>query len=104
MPPTRIVESFFLLIVVFLTPMKAFRTVYEEADESSESIKSSILNALRQLQLNIANVTAFGADNASVNYGKHCSVYQKLTELKPKSKRTVTATYYIMQPNILSDY
>ncbi|KAJ8965134.1 hypothetical protein NQ314_004359 [Rhamnusium bicolor] len=57
---------------------------YEESDESSRAIKSSILNPLQQLQLDIGNVTAFGANNASVNYGKHCSMYQKLSEVKPK--------------------
>lgn len=80
-------RKFFPLAIRFFDPNEGVRDClldfYEEADETSESIKNTILNALQKLQLDIANVTAFGADNASVNYGKHCSVYQKLTEIKP---------------------
>ncbi|KAI4457230.1 hat family dimerization domaincontaining protein-related [Holotrichia oblita] len=81
-------RKFFPLAVRFFDPNEGIQDClldfYEEADESSESITNSILNALQQLQLAIANVTAYGGDNASVNYGKHCSVYQKLTQIKPK--------------------
>lgn len=54
---------------------------YEEADETSESIKNTVVDSLAKMGLNINNVVAYSADNASVNYGKNCSVYQKLTQL-----------------------
>lgn len=51
---------------------------YEEPDETSESVFNTILRAIENLGLDIQNITAFGADNASVNYGKNCSVFEKL--------------------------
>jgi hypothetical protein len=56
---------------------------YEETDESSASITSTIVAALQRQGLDLQNVIAYGADNASVNYGKNCSVFQKLKELQP---------------------
>ncbi|KAL4099097.1 hypothetical protein QTP88_023584 [Uroleucon formosanum] len=56
---------------------------YEEPDETSESIFNTILRAIENFGLDIQNITAFGADNASVNYGKNCSVYEKLLKKKP---------------------
>ncbi|XP_025191152.1 uncharacterized protein LOC112591523 [Melanaphis sacchari] len=44
---------------------------YEEPNESSQSIFDTITSAIESLGLDIKNITAFGADNASVNYGKH---------------------------------
>lgn len=51
---------------------------YEESDESSQSIFNMITFAIESLGLDVQNITAFGADNASVNYGKNCSVFEKL--------------------------
>jgi len=55
---------------------------YEEPNESSQSIFDTITSAIESLGLDIKNITAFGADNASVNYGKHCSVFEKLKNKK----------------------
>lgn len=56
---------------------------YEESDETSISIFNTITNAIENLGLDIQNITAFGADNASVNYGKTCSVFEKMLKIKP---------------------
>ena len=51
---------------------------YEEPDESSDSIKNTIIRAIQKLGLDPKCIVSYTADNASVNYGKNCSVYTKL--------------------------
>ena len=53
---------------------------YEDSFEDSSSIKSQLCRVLQEKGLSWANVTAYGADNASVNYGVNNSVYQKLVD------------------------
>jgi hAT family C-terminal dimerisation region len=53
---------------------------YEDSFEDSASIKSQLCRVLHEKGLSWSNVTAYGADNASVNYGVNNSVYQKLVE------------------------
>lgn len=55
---------------------------YEEPNESSQSIFNTITSAIESLGLDIQNITAYGADNASINYGKNCSVFEKLKDKK----------------------
>lgn len=43
---------------------------YEELNASPQSIFDTITSAIESLGLDIQNITAFGADNDSVNYGK----------------------------------
>jgi len=50
---------------------------YVEPNESSQSILNTITSVIEFLGLDIQNITAFGADNASVNYGKNCLVFEK---------------------------
>ena len=51
---------------------------YEDSFEDSASIKNQLCRVLRDNELEINNVSAYFADNASVNYGVNKSVYQKL--------------------------
>lgn len=51
---------------------------YENTDESSDSIVKEIKNTLYKYGLDIKYISAYCADNASVNYGVHNSVFQKL--------------------------
>ena len=51
---------------------------YETPNETSYSIYHEIKERLSKNKLLIENVVAFGADNASVNYGIHNSVYVNL--------------------------
>lgn len=51
---------------------------YSDSDESSEAITNQLLDKLKMRGLHFGKMSAYSADNASVNYGKHNSVYQKL--------------------------
>ena len=51
---------------------------YLDNDETSGAIADRIKDIIQQNDLDLALVSAYSADNASVNYGKHVSVYQKL--------------------------
>lgn len=58
---------------------------YEEPDETSQStyIMNYLIKALEKLKLEITDIS-YSSDNASVNYGRICSVFQKLQQLNPK--------------------
>ena len=51
---------------------------YEDANETSESISRQIEKVVHKNNLDFANISSFAADNASVNFGKNVSVYEKL--------------------------
>ena len=51
---------------------------YEDSDETSASIHQQITSKLKENGLELDMISAYTADNASVNYGKSNSVYQKL--------------------------
>uniref|UniRef100_A0A8C6KPN3 Uncharacterized protein n=1 Tax=Nothobranchius furzeri TaxID=105023 RepID=A0A8C6KPN3_NOTFU len=51
---------------------------YSYSNETSEAITNQLLAKLEMSGLNLQKLYAYTADNASVNYGKHNSVYQKL--------------------------
>ena len=51
---------------------------YSDSSESSEAIAHCIKSAIEKNNLSLSSVSSYSADNASVNYGKHSSVYQKL--------------------------
>lgn len=53
---------------------------YNDSDETSAAIANQIMNKLESAGLNINKVSAYTADNASVNYRKHNSVFQKLND------------------------
>lgn len=51
---------------------------YNDNDESSEAIAHQLKSIIENNELSLCSVSSYAADNASVNYGKHSSVYQKL--------------------------
>lgn len=77
-------EKLFPLIVTYFVPEVGTKNKILDfcADDlkSAVSIYNKIMDCLNIFNLPVENVTAFSADNANVNYGKHNSVYQKLKE------------------------
>lgn len=59
---------------------------YSLEAEDSVTISNSLIDQLGKYDLSIKNVTAYGADNASVNFGKNKSVY---TALKTHNKNII---------------
>ena len=55
------------------------RCFYEDSDETAKGIHQALTTCLEKYELNIRNITAYSADNANVNYGKHHSVYQLIS-------------------------
>ncbi|XP_064110007.1 uncharacterized protein LOC135217900 [Macrobrachium nipponense] len=51
---------------------------YSDNKESSKAITNQLLSKLETSGLDLNKVSAYTADNANVNYGKHNSVYQKI--------------------------
>jgi len=62
---------------------------YEDAFEDSRSIKDQLCRVLNENGLNWKNITAYGADYSSVNYGVNNSVFQKL--VKEENKTIIAA-------------
>lgn len=56
---------------------------YEDANETSRAIYDQMVSITESCGLGVSKISSYGADNASVNYGKHNSVYQKLKEINP---------------------
>lgn len=56
----------------------AILNFYEDSNESSTAIANKIMECLKNKGLEANKVVAYGADNASVNFGKHKSVFQNL--------------------------
>lgn len=52
---------------------------YEDNDETANGIHRALMNCLKMYELDIKHITAYAADNANVNFGKHHSVYQLLS-------------------------
>jgi hypothetical protein len=57
---------------------------YEDANETSDAIFENLKTRLGNNNLNICDIIAYGADNASVNYGRHQSVFTKLLKENDK--------------------
>ena len=53
---------------------------YDDHNETASAISDRIKSVITDNGLSIHNMSAFTADNASVNYGKHRSVYQSLKD------------------------
>ena len=51
---------------------------YVNPNETSESIYKDIKSRLNKYNLKVENLTAYGADNASVKYGQYKSVFKNL--------------------------
>jgi len=75
-------KKFYPLAVRYFHKEKGLRhkiiDFYEDAAENSEAISKKIKLSIEKNDLDIKNLVAYGADNASVNYGKNTSVYQNL--------------------------
>ncbi|XP_043381024.1 uncharacterized protein LOC114021903 isoform X1 [Chelonia mydas] len=54
---------------------------FEDADETSEAIANNIRSCLQNAGLIHNKIVAYGADNASVNFGKHKSVLVHLKQM-----------------------
>ena len=52
---------------------------YKDDNETSAAIATHVKDILNENGLSIDNVSGYVADNASVNFGKHNSVYQSPT-------------------------
>uniref|UniRef100_H3B0Z5 DUF4371 domain-containing protein n=1 Tax=Latimeria chalumnae TaxID=7897 RepID=H3B0Z5_LATCH len=55
---------------------------YSDSHESVQAIATETFEKLKAFDLSLEKLSASTADNASVNYGKHNSVYQKLKKAK----------------------
>ncbi|XP_037504964.1 uncharacterized protein LOC119381046 [Rhipicephalus sanguineus] len=55
----------------------------EQADETSGGICELLATSLEKVGLSLERAVAYSADNASVNYGKHNSVFQKMQKDQP---------------------
>lgn len=53
---------------------------YEDVNESAEAISNKLKSILLENGLCLNNVVSYSADNASVNFGKHNSVFTRLKE------------------------
>ena len=51
---------------------------YNDSDKSPEAIAHHLKSVIEKNNLSLYSGSSYSADNASVNYGKHSSVYQKL--------------------------
>ncbi|KAK7879558.1 hypothetical protein WMY93_033730 [Mugilogobius chulae] len=72
----------FPLAVRYWTPEVGLKSIvydfYEDSEETAASIHLQIMNKLKENNLELERISSYTADNASVNYGKFNSVYQKL--------------------------
>lgn len=82
-------RKMFPVAVQYFTPREGicFKILdfFEDAFEDSQSIKNQLCRVLEEKKLSWANVSAYGADNASVNYGINNSVFQKLSSQENKN-------------------
>lgn len=53
---------------------------YDDSDETAAAIHNQITTKLKENGLGLDMISAYTADNASVNYGRNNSVFQKLKE------------------------
>ena len=81
-------DKFFPLAVRYFSATEGIKhgllDFYRDYNETSAAIATHIKDILSENVLNIHNVSAYVADNASVNFGKHNSVYQKLKDINPR--------------------
>ncbi|XP_036973568.1 uncharacterized protein LOC119030243 [Acanthopagrus latus] len=74
----------FPLSVRYWTPELGVQTkvldFYEDNDETSAAINYQIVTKLKESGLELDRISAYSADNASLNYRRYNSVFQKLKE------------------------
>ena len=80
-------QKMFPVMLRFYTPHDGIQSVlldfYEDPKEDSISIAKAIQESLAKFNIDMSKATAYSADNASVNYGVHHSVYQHLKVEQP---------------------
>lgn len=57
---------------------------YKDLDETSDGITAKLLKVLDENELRVENLVSYDADNASINYGKHHSVFENLKFKQPR--------------------
>lgn len=77
-------KKFFPLAVRYFSATEGIKhgllDFYKDDNETSAAIATRITGILNENGLSTDNISGYVADNASVNFGKHNSVYQKLKE------------------------
>ena len=61
-----------------MTPSGGVVTRLLDSDETAIAVSDTILDVVQKNSLNVKMVSAYSADNASVNFGKHKDMYKKL--------------------------
>jgi hypothetical protein len=88
-------RKFFPVGVQYFIPEQgiSFRILdfYEDAFEDSQSVRNQLCRVIMDNNLSRMYVSAYGADNASVNYGVSNSVFQKYANKKIKILLLLTA-------------
>jgi hypothetical protein len=84
-------KKLFPIAVRYWTPKNGVENevldFYDDPDETSAGIANKIKAKLTENSLSLENISSYSADNASVNFGKHNSVFQKLRQLNPSIQR-----------------
>jgi hypothetical protein len=88
-------KKLFPIAVRYWTPKNGvenkFLDFYDDPDETSAGIANQIKARLTENSLSLENISSYSADNASVNFGKHNSVFQKLQQLNPSVRANCPA-------------
>lgn len=92
-------RKLFPICVRYFDPSKGIENkilnFVEKADEIANSISSLLLESLKELHLNQKHISAFSADNANVNFGKHHSVF-KLLKLKNENMVKANCSNHVL--------
>jgi hypothetical protein len=80
-------KKLFPIAVRYWTPKNGVENkvldFYDDPDETSAGIANPIKARLTENLLSLENISSYSANNASVNFGKRNSVFQKLQQLNP---------------------
>jgi hypothetical protein len=78
----------FPVAITFWTPQDGMHNqvldLYSDSEESAGTIANQLTSRLEKMDLSIQKVSAFSADNASVNCGKHSSAFQNLKKVNDR--------------------
>jgi hypothetical protein len=85
------IKTLFPIAVRYWTPKNGVENkvldFYDDPNETSAGIANQIKARLTENSLSLENISSYSADNASVNFGNHNSVFQKLQQLNPSIQR-----------------
>lgn len=78
----------FPVVIRYYIPSEGIRVClldfFKDADESANAVFLNLKTKIEGFGLNLNNVSSYSADNASVNFGRHHSIYQLLLQENPK--------------------